>query len=310
MRRRRIVALGVVLAVVIGGWWWLRDRGAARPAANAATAPDAPAGLARERAPRGGEPGGPGRIVLEDDPRGALRLEGQVVDSDERGVAGATVVITANPPRTTTTEADGSFAFDGLVGRPYTLVARAEHGVAGPITARLTEHSDPVVLRLRAAGKLTVTVIGTDGKPLGGATVELRGIDVQRATTRDGSAVFAPVVPGRYQIAAWADGTARSFQAILIGAGDAVARLKLATGAAVSGKVVDDRGTGIAGARVRYGGVSDWGQQSSVQFDGALTSTDGSFRFDALPAGSFRFTASHPEREPATSSLVTLDGRT
>jgi len=311
MQRRRIVALGAVIALVAAGWWWLRDRGTAKPAAIAATAPSAPGAPAPERAQRGGELAPrTAIIVVEDDPRGALRLEGQVIDAEDHGVAGATVTITSNPPRTITSEADGSFAFDGLVGRPYTLVARAAQGVAGPVTARLTERSDPVVLRLRPAGKLTVTVIGTDGKPVSGATVELRGVDFQRALTRAGAAVFAPVVPGRYQIAAWADGTARSFQAILIGSGDATARLKLATGAAVAGKVVDDRGTGIAGARVRYGGVSDWGQQSSTQFDGALSGTDGSFRFDALPAGSFRFTASHPEREAGTSSLVTLDGRT
>jgi hypothetical protein len=305
--RRRFVALGVVVALGAAGWWWLRDPDAVKPAERATRAPAA-AASAHERGPRGGEIGG--RVVLEDDPRGTLRLEGQVVDADERGVAGATVAITANPVRTATTEADGSFAFDGLVGRPYTLIARAAQGVAGPITARLTERSDPVVLRLRPAGTLTVTVIGSDGKPASDATVELRGVDVQRAATRAGVAVFAPVVPGRYQIAAWADRTARSFQAILIGAGDAEARLRLATGAPVAGKVVDDHGAGIAGARVRHGAVSDWGHPSSAQHDGTLTGADGSFRFDALPAGSFRFTASHPERTQGTSSLVTLDGRT
>src|SRR5439155_2026183 len=103
------------------------------------------------------------------------------------------------------TEGDGSFAFDGLIARPYTLVARAAQGVAGPITARLTARSEPVVLRLRPAGKLTVAVVGRDGKPIGGATVELRGLDAQRAVTRgSAAAVFSPVAPGGYQIAAWA----------------------------------------------------------------------------------------------------------
>ena len=83
----------------------------------------------------------------------------------------------ANPPRTATTEADGGFAFDALVGRPYTLVARATQGIAGPVTARLTEKSDPVVLHLRPGAKVTVSVVGGDGKPIDGATVELRGSD-------------------------------------------------------------------------------------------------------------------------------------
>src|SRR5262245_49045195 len=255
MSRNARVAIGVGIIAIACGGWWLRGHRAAAPAASSASTPAPALAGPRTDRPQRGEPDVLPRVMIDDDPRGTLRLEGQVIDAEEHGVAGATVVITANPPRSITTEADGSFAFDGLVARPYTLVARAAQGVAGPITARLTEKSDPVVLRLRPAGKLTVTVIGTDGKPVGGATVELRGVDFQRALTKAGAAVFAPVVPGRYQIAAWADGTARSFQAILIGTGDATARLKLATGASVAGKVVDDRGTGIAGARVRYGAV-------------------------------------------------------
>src|SRR5262249_23648984 len=132
----------------------------------------------------------------------------------------------------------------------------------------------------------------------------------ERAMAKSGVAVFSPVVPGGYQIAAWADGMAHVFQRIQIGTGDAQARLKLATGAAVAGKVVDDQGTGVAGARVRYSGASDWTQQASSALDGAVTASDGSFRFDAVPAGSFRLAASHPERAPGSSALVTLDGKT
>src|SRR5258706_15777346 len=111
MQRRPGVALGVVIAVIAGGWWWLRDRAPSRPAAAAATRADAPPDRAPERPGRSGEIGAPARIVIDDDPRGALRLEGQVVDPDDHGVAGATVVLTSNPPRTTLSENDGSFAF-------------------------------------------------------------------------------------------------------------------------------------------------------------------------------------------------------
>jgi len=308
MRRNLRVAIAVGVVVIAAGGWWLHGRRSEAPATSPAAAPAAPAGRA-ERAQRG-EPGELPRVRIDDDPRGTLRLEGQVVDADDHGVGGATVVITSNPARTATTEADGSFAFDGLVARPYTLIARAAKGVAGPITARLTEKSEPVVLRLRPAARLTVVVVGRDGKPISGATVELRGIDVQRATTNAAPAVFSPVAPGGYQIAAWADGMAHAFQRIQIGKGDSQARLMLSSGAPVSGRVVDDRGTGLAGAHVRYGGASDWTQQASERFDAVVTGGDGSFRFEALPAGSFRFLASHPERAPGSSSLVTLDGKT
>lgn len=310
MNRRVLVAILLVIAAAGGAWWWGHARSAHRPAAAAATAGSAQLGGARERAQRSGEVAGQARVMIDDEPRGTLRLEGQVVDADDHPVAGATVAITAFPPRRATSEADGSFAFDGLVARPYTLIARAPQGVAGPVTAPLTEKSDPVVLRLRRAGKLTVAVVGASGAPVAGATVELRGIDVQRATADGKPAVFAPVVPGPYQIAAWADGMARAFQVIQISAGDAQARLVLASGAPVRGRVVDDRGAGIGDARVRYSGASDWSQQANARLDGAVTAADGSFAFDALPAGSFRFIATHPERAPATSALVTLDGKT
>ena len=309
MRRRLriVIAIGIV-AIAGGGWWALAHR--AGPPAAAESAAKPAAGEQRRERPQRGEVGEQPRVVIDDDPRGTLRLEGQVIDAEDHGVAGATVVITSNPARTVLTEGDGSFAFDGLLARPYTLVARAARGVAGPITARLTAKSEPIVLRLRPASKLTVNVVGSDGKPIAGATVELRGVDVQRAVAKTGAAIFSPVVPGGYQIAAWADGMAHTFQRIQIGKGDAQARLVLSTGAAVTGRVVDDQGTGLAGARVRYSGASDWTQQASDRHDAAITAGDGSFRFDALPAGSFRFLASHPERAPGSSSLITLDGKT
>lgn len=307
---RTVRAALVIGIVAIAAAWWLHGRRAAAPGAAQVAAPAAAGSTApAERAPRGAAGELP-RVVLDDDPRGSLRLEGQVIDAQDHGVGGATVVIASNPARSITTEADGSFAFDGLVARPYTLIARAAAGVAGPITARLTATSEPVVLRLRPAARLTVDVVGRDGKPITGATVELRGIDVQRAVTAAGTAVVAPVVPGNYQIAAWADGMARAFARIQIGKGDAHARLMLSAGAAVAGRVVDDRGAGVAGARVRYGGASDWTQQASERRDAVVTGADGRFRFDALPAGSFRFFASHPERAPGSSALITLDGVT
>jgi hypothetical protein len=96
------------------------------------------------------------------------------------------VVVSTNPSRQTTTDADGSFGFDKLVGRPYTLVARAPTGVGGPVTAKLTATSDPVVLKLRPGGTVKVTTLDKAGKagadaPISGATVELRGLDAQTA---------------------------------------------------------------------------------------------------------------------------------
>src|SRR4051812_8545264 len=125
MRKQYLAAIAV--AIVVGGaglWWWLHGS----QERTSDLGPRASGEKQRSGGPRP-EARGPDpevAVLVDDDPRGELRLEGQVVDSDEHPVAGATVVLSANPPRTATTEADGAFAFDALVGRPYTLVARAK----------------------------------------------------------------------------------------------------------------------------------------------------------------------------------------
>lgn len=305
-----LIAVAVVLVLGIGAWSWLRTtRSQVAPAPvaeHAATPTEAP-----RRGPAGGDDRGAALAVLiDDDPRGELRLEGLVLGADDKPVAGTTVVLAANPPRTTTTGEDGTFTFEALVGRPYTLVARGAAGVAGPITARLTATSEPVVLHLRPAAKVTVAVKDPAGAPIDGATVELRGVDDQRATAAQGTATFATVVPGGYDLVAWAPGRAHTFQFAQVAAGDNALAITLVPGARVSGVVRDDGGAPVVGARVVYDGASDWSAQGDPRRDAVVTTEGGAFAFEALPPGSFRFTATDPTRAPGTSALVTLDGTT
>ena len=241
-----------VLVIAIGGFAYWRHRGTSHAAATS-LAPDRSSTAAKSGAERSRDDSIPLPVFADDDPIGTLRLEGQVLGPNDQPAGGATVVLGSNPPRTTTTEADGSFAFDKLVGRPYMLIARASIGVAGPVTARLTAKSEPIVLRLRGGATLAVTVIGTDGKPIETATVELRGNDIQQAQAVHGNAAFVPVVPGMYEIVAWAPGMAHATQRMRV-VGDAKARVMLASGAPVSGRVVDEGGAPIANARVVYVG--------------------------------------------------------
>jgi uncharacterized GH25 family protein len=303
---KRTLAVVALVLVVGAAIWWFGLRASSRSEAVARANVTAPHAGSRARE---ADQGAPPAVLVDDDPKGALRLEGQVVDGDERPVAGATVVLGSNPPRTTTTEQDGGFAFDALVGRPYTLVARATQGIAGPVTARLTEKSDPVILHLRPAAKVTVLVVGIDGKPVDNATVELRGTDYQQQAAKAGTATFDRVVPGGYQVAAWADGLARSLTWLAVGAGDNTAKLMLVAGAPVAGRVVDEKGAGVAGARVTFHGASDWSQQADDRHDAVTTGNDGGFRFAALPSGSFRFAANHPDFAPGQATMVTLDGK-
>lgn len=310
MRKPVLLLIGVSVVAIAA--WWLFLRTPSRPQDHrpvVTTEAKTTSPKARPEDDRGGTRDGVMAVLSDDDPKGALRLEGQVVDQDDKAVAGAIVTLSSNPPRTTKSEEDGSFAFDALVARPYTLTARADKGVAGPVTAKLTEKSDPVVLQLHPGGKVTVDVVGTDGKPIDGATVELRGDDPQRQTTKAGKSVFAPVVPGGYQLAAWAEGKAHALQWLQVGPGETSAKVTLVAGAPVSGRVVDEAGKPVAAARVTYHGASDWSQQADERLDGVESDKDGRFKFAALPAGSFRFAAAHPDYARGTSALVTLDGK-
>ncbi|MDQ3370973.1 MAG: carboxypeptidase-like regulatory domain-containing protein, partial [Myxococcota bacterium] len=112
-----------------------------------------------------------------------------------------------------------------------------------------------------------------------------------------------------YQLAGWAPGMARTFQWLGIGASDEAAQLTLTAGAQVSGRVVDEGGAGVTGAHVRFSGASDWSQQASSRHDAAVSGKDGAFTLDAMPAGTFRFVATHADHAPGTSALITLDGK-
>ena len=134
MSRKAAIAVIVVIGVAAGGFWWLHRSKDAAPSPSASAPVQKTATPRAERRVADDEAAPP--VLVDDDPRGALRLEGLVEDSEGHPVGGASVVLGSNPPRTAKTEADGSFAFDALVGRPYSLVARAAQGIAGPITAR------------------------------------------------------------------------------------------------------------------------------------------------------------------------------
>ena len=118
-----------------------------------------------------------------------MLLEGVVLDERDQPVAGAEVWVSSAPPRRMQTEADGTFAFDKLLGRTYAVGARAGDLVGGPVSTRAAADAEPVVIRLRpgALVKVTVTDAATT-KPVAGAAVTLADALESSAVT-DGSGV-------------------------------------------------------------------------------------------------------------------------
>src|SRR5690606_6647484 len=102
------------------------------------------------------------------------------------------------------TEADGSFSFDRLIGRTYTVEARRDDLHGGPVTIRLTATKEPVILVLRPSGGLEVTVVAQeDRKPLAGAEVEvIDSVNVGGKTGADGKVTLRGLSPGWQQVVA------------------------------------------------------------------------------------------------------------
>src|SRR5205085_9274815 len=125
--KKLIIALVVLVAIVIGtrvaGVWGGKPDSAKPTAAAKPVTPAKPVAPTAAAAPAQGGFDLP--VFHDDDPKGTLRLEGQVIDEHDAPVAKAMVAIDANPPIVVETEADGSFVFDNLIPRDYRLEATA-----------------------------------------------------------------------------------------------------------------------------------------------------------------------------------------
>ena len=303
-------SLAGVLAVVVGVlalWLLVFHRRHAAPAKAPAKPPAQQAARHVAAAARHDEPRAPrGRApawTLDADPEGPLRLEGQVLDDNGAGVAGAEVWLQSVPPRHVKTQDDGTFAFDRLVGRQYTLTAVHGGQVGGPVEAKLTATSDPVVITLRDGVTIDVTVADDHARPIAHAEVRVPGDGSPSATTDDqGHASLAGAQPGWISVEAHAAGYApgSTFTSIGSAGGRGKAAITLRRGAAVSGRVVDEAGHALAKVKVADDGVA--GSHGDTQ----TTDEQGRFAFPALAPGRHTLSAIDGEHAPTSSNPITV----
>ncbi len=254
-------------------------------------------------------PSQPTVVNMDDDPEGPLRLEGQVVDPDGVGVGGARVTLDSNPPKTTSTEDDGSFFFDKLIGRSYQLSARSGNWVGGPIGHTLSTKSAPALIRLRAGGSIIVTVTSqSTGNPIEGAEVSLQSQDERTETTStSGIARFDGVNRGFIAIKARAKsfGTAQQTTVIPASPGAEIkVTMTLAAGVSVRGVVVNNQGNPVAGAHVsahRQGLFTFTRNNSKV-----TTDDKGAFELTGVTLGKTQFTARHRDYAPGQSDVINV----
>ncbi len=244
-------------------------------------------------------------------PDGTLRLEGQVIDDAERPVAGAIVAIGTNPARQTATESDGSFVFAKLSARTYELEARAG-GLHAYGSARLTANSDPVILRARPGGKISVLVrTAGDNKPVAGAAVELRSTLMWQAhTNAQGKVEFDGIGPGWRRLQVSANGYAVATRMITSASRRAAQTVTvvLESGTAVGGKVVDSAGKPVAGARVWATFASEPFPTIDPRIDAVTSDAKGIWRMPALVAGTYHFIAAHPDHAQTSSAPTYVGG--
>jgi protocatechuate 3,4-dioxygenase beta subunit len=318
---RKVLGGVVALAVVVVGVWflWLRDRGDDKTPSNEGGRTAKVGRLSANKVAPDSVRSGAMRWSLDADPEGPLQLEGQVVGPDNEPVAGAEIWIGSVPPRSATSEDDGSFSFDKLVARSYTLTAQSGDLVGGPVTYKLTAKSDPVVMRLSEGASVTATVVDEAKKPIAGAKV--RAYDMgDRAVDTDakGEATLKPVRPGYVAVQAVAEGYAPNTGYATVGTAGARATLTLTLhgGYAVTGRVIDEAGKPVAKAKVTTSGAEwsgDWtpddaGDEDRRASHDVITNDKGEFAFKALASGTHTLIAFDGEHAPGRTP-ITIDNR-
>ncbi len=313
MNRKLLGGVAALVLVLVALFLRLRHRGdeathevdAGKPRSAAITPAAAQPGKSEDKpAPRGSAP----KWTLDVDREGPLRLEGQVLGLDGKGVGGAKVWLGSVPPRSTKSEDDGTFSFDKLVGRTYYLSASSGELLGGPVHYKLTGTSDPVVIRLAEGAVVNVTVVDDAAKPIEGADVKH---DEEHAakTNAAGKATLKPVHPGWVAVDAKASGYAPNSAYTMIGSAGATGELKitLRKGFAVSGRVIDENGKPVAKVKINAS-AGMWGL-GGTDNDDAITDDKGGFQIAALAAGTHTLSAVDGEHAPAQSSPITIADR-
>ncbi len=318
--------LGVVALVVVlfGVWWlWIRD------GSNDETTrtDDGSAGrsgeIANARHPQGNlghHRSGNIRWALDLEPDGPIRLEGQVLGPDNAGVGGAIVWIDSKPPRSVRSDDDGSFHFDKLVGRMYTLtatrVAKDSYLISGVVHYKLAPKSDPAIIHVSPGAAVAATVVDDTAQPIRGARVQSAGQEATATTDDKGTAMLRPVRPGYVTIQATASGYAPNIAVASVGTAKVTddVTITLHKGFPVSGRVIDEAGKPIANAHV-YASGGQWTEDRTPDDAGDDDASDaevvsdeqGTFTIPALANGPHTLAAVDGEHAPASAPVMVRD---
>jgi hypothetical protein len=238
-----------------------------------------------------------------------FQFDGRVIDEHEAPLAEAAVVLTGEQEQTVRTNGSGIFHFRGVAAGLYKLAAHTEVQAGGPIGFEVTERTPFVTIRTRQATVLAVAVLDAEtGDPVARARVRLLDlVDTAVLSSPEGEAMLRGLTIGRHTIVVnkegFAEQTACTQVAPLASRPDRL-RVRLARGAPLSGRVVDEHGTAVAGAQVHIERAA--GEQAS---SGVNTEDDGAFSFDAVRAGALRVVAEEARNGFGRTAQIVTNGR-
>ncbi len=248
----------------------------------------------------------------------AGKIIGRVVDENGKPIPGATVglrtsgSIFSGSALWEKCAEDGTFSYDGKSlgrtgrlsarGRGYQDMEREDVVVLDPATparvdftlrpdptkGRVSKAAAPLVHRRNVSGK----VVGPDGKPVIAAVVrwDLRvSSDSVPETKTDAEGTFRlqGVPDAENVLSVMSKGLAPSFPLVEAG-GDRTVMVELKAGVTIRGRVVDDSGAPIEGARVApriNNPKPNWGGFVYLDEHHARTDPDGRFQLEGVPPG-------------------------
>ncbi|HUL75693.1 MAG TPA: carboxypeptidase-like regulatory domain-containing protein, partial [Vicinamibacteria bacterium] len=274
---------------------------------------EAPAFATQERQPvRSGALARPLTLALGQVLRGTVTL------ADRRSPAAGALVRFEGRTQTTRwveARADGTFLVEGAPREAGAAVA--DGGDRGRVSQPLTTGTgEALTLVLAPTATLAGRVVDADGgKPLAGIRLLARAEGEAAFLARsgaDGRYAIRGLPPRTYRLSAEDERFVPWSRPVTVAAGQAETRdLPLARGATLAGRVVDEQGAPIEGARVQ---VTRGGENAiqafmrSMEGEGAVrTGRDGSFRAGRLAAGEGqRLDVRHDEYEERAIGGISL----
>ncbi len=251
----------------------------------------------------------PVRIVLQP----TARVAGRTLDPEGKPVAGASVFLSEQESKSLggqsvlmpsgrfhrgTADDEGGFSFDGVSPGPFTLSARAprrQEAELANLEVKGGQDLTGLDLVLAPGAEVAGKVLSPEGRPVPETEVAVveasengfPSFSPLRATTDgDGQYRIEGIPPGKHTLEAHAEGYRRAVRDVELTPAAAAVDFALERGLEASGRVVDDAGNPVPGARLLL--VAG---QNAFDSPRTVSGADGTFRFSGLQDGTYRLAA-------------------